>query len=445
VNAAANVPILIAALRTDDRRAHTLVVDDLVRAGVDAVEPLIAALDDANPNVRAGAARALGKIGDQRALGALIFRLRHEPDPEVRKPLVWALHLGGERAVAPLIECLSDADEWVRFGAVVVLAKIGGPAVVPLVRALYDPNPPVRAGAAEALGRIGDQRAVEPLANLLHDADAETWHQAAVALGRMGDARAVRPLINILQGPVSDLYTRAVKTLGQLGDVRAVDPLIDLLYAQTDRWARLFVIEALGKIGDIRAVEGLTDMLDDPSQDVRARAIAALGEIPYSLALDALHAISAAPAATRTDRQAALFELGRRRDTRALDGLTDLLLEDPFVETRVYAALILGELDDPRATSALLEALYADVPEVASQALRALVKLGTGAVVHLAALYEQGGTTVEHRMWIARALGEIGTAAAADVLRDIASRRGEHARVRAAAIDALRRLDDTRH
>lgn len=441
---AVSVPILIAALRTDDRRTHTLVVDDLVRAGADAVEPLIAALNDPSPNVRAGAARALGKIGDQRALGPLIFRLRYEPDPEVRKPLVWALYLGGERAVPALIESLADADEWVRFGAVVVLSKIGAPAVVPLVRALYDPNPVVRAGAAEALGRIGDIRAAEPLANLLHDPDTETWQQAAIALGRLGDARAVRPLIKILQGPVNDLYTRAIKTLGQLGDVRAVDPLLDVLSAQTDRWVRLFVVEALGKIGDIRAVEALADLLDDASQDLRARAIVALGETPYNLALDALHALSAAPETARADRQAALFELGKRRDSRALDGLVDLLLEDPFVETRVYAALTLGELNDPRATAPLLEALCTDMPEVANQALCALVKLGTGAVVHLATLYEQG-SPVERRVWIARALGEIGTAAAADVLRDIASRRGEHPRVRAAAIDALRRLDDTRH
>lgn len=444
MNATTSVPILIAALRTDDRRAHTLVVDDLVRAGVDAVEPLIEALEDVNPNVRAGAARALGKIGDPRALGPLIFRLRYEPDPEVRKPLVWALHMGGERAVGPLIEALRDSDEWVRFGAVVVLAKIGAPAVVALVRALYDTNPLVRAGAAETLGRIGDRRAVEPLANLLHDVDDDAWRQAAIALGRMGDARAVRPLIKILQSPVCELFTRAVKALGQIGDVRAVDPLIDIVYSQADRWVRLFAIEALGRIGDMRAIEALADMIDDPSQDVRTKAVVALGEIPYPLALDALHYISADPHVSRADRQAALFELGKRRDPRALDGLTDLLLEDPFIETRVYAALVLGDMDDPRATGALLDALCEDVPEVASHALRALVKLGTGAVVHLAALYEQGGP-VERRVWIARALGEIGTPAAADALRGIASSRGEHARVRATAIDALRRLDDTLH
>ncbi len=443
MDAVTNVPILIAALRTNDRRAHTLVVDDLVRAGAAAVEPLVEALDDANPNVRAGVARALGKIGDQRALGPLIFRLRYEPDPEVRKPLVWALHMGAARAVPALIEALSDPDEWVRFGAVVVLAKIGAPAVTPLVRALYDPAPLMRARAAETLGRIGDARAREPLADLLHDADDDVWQQAAVALGCLGDARAVRPLIKVIQGAPGSLLTRAIKALGQLGDVRAVDPLIDLLGSQPDRWTRLFVIEALGKLGDLRGVEALADALDDASQDVRARALVALGEIPYGLALDTLYAVSEDADSARTDRQVALFELGKRRDARALAGLAELLLEDPFAETRVYAALVLGEMDDPRATHALLDALCDDAPEVASHALQALVKLGSGAVVHLLALYEQGGSSVERRVWIARALGEIGTAAAGEVLRVIASSQGEHARVRATAIDALRRLDST--
>lgn len=442
MNSTTSVPLLIAALRTDDRRAHTLVVDNLVRAGAGAVELLVEALDDISPNVRAGAARALGKIGDRRALGPLIFRLRYEADPEVRKPLVWALHMGGERAVPALIEALRDPDEWVRFGAVVVLAKIGAPAVTPLVRALYDPAPLVRAGAAETLGRIGDTQALEPLANLLHDVDSDTWQQAAIALGRLGDARAVRPLIKIMQGPPGDLLTRAVKALGQIGDVRAVDPLIDLLYSQPDRWARLFVIEALGKLGDLRGVEALADMLDDASQDVRARALIALGEIPYGLALDTLYAVSEDADTQRADRQVALFELGKRRDARALAGLINLLLEDPFVEMRVYAALVLGEMNNPRATPALLDALCEDAPEVASHALQALVKLGSGAIVHLLAQYEQGGT-VERRVWIARALGEIGTAAASEALRMIASSQGEHTRVRATAIDALRRLDDT--
>jgi HEAT repeat protein len=435
---------LIAALRTDDRRAHTLVVDDLVRVGADAVELLVEALEDANPNVRAGAARALGKIGDQRALGPLIFRLRYEPDAEVRKPLVWALHLGGERAVAPLIDALRDHDEWVRFGAVVVLAKIGTAAVTPLMRALYDADAQVRVGAAETLGRIGDRQALDALADLLHDVNDSAWKQAAVAMGRMGDARAVRPLVKILQGPVNDLFTRAIKALGQIGDVRAVEPLIEIAYSHDDRWVRLFVVEALGKLGDIRAVEVLMDLLDDDSQDVRARVLVALGEIPYTLAQDALHAISADPDVARAEQQMALYELGKRRDPRALDGLVDLLLEDPFAETRMYAALVLGEMNDPRATGALLDALCEDTPDVASHALQSLVKLGSGAVVHLAALYEQGGP-VERRVWIARALGEIGTAAAGETLRAIASSRGEHARVRATAIDALRRLDDTLH
>lgn len=440
MNAISSIPILIAALRTADRRAHTLVVDDLVRAGMDAVDPLIDALDDPNANVRAGAARALGKIGDPRALGPLIFRLRYEPEAEVRKPLVWALHMGGERAVEPLIEALHDPDEWVRFGAVVVLAKIGDVAVVPLIRALYDANPLVRAGAAETLGRLDDPRAVEPLANLLHDVDENTWRQAAVALGRLGDARAVRPLIKILQSPVCDLLTRAIKALGQIGDVRAVDPLIDIVYEQSDRWVRLFAIEALGRIGDMRAVDVLFDMAYDASQDVRAKAIVALGEIPYTLALDALHHISSDDIISRTDRQSALFELGRRGDARALDGLTDLLLDDPFVETRIYAAMILSDLNDPRAAAALLDALTDDTPEVASHALRALVRLGSDAVMHLIAVYPEA-QSVERRLWIARTLGEIGTPAAVDALRGIASSRTEHARVRAVAIDALRRLD----
>lgn len=433
------VKTLIVALQTDDRRAHTLVVDDLVRIGSAAVEPLLAALEDPNANVRAGAARALGKIGDIRALGSLIFRLRVDADAEVRKSAVWAMHLGGTRAVEPLIEALHDSDEWVRFGAAIVLSKIGEGAVEPLITALTDPMAVVRCNAAETLGRIGDARAVDALAEALRDEDDCVWQHAAVALGRMMDARAVKPLVRILGGDNPDLMTKAIKALGLIRDVRAVEPLITVLYQHDDRWLRLFAIEAMGRIGDIRSVESLVDMTYDDSRDVRTKAIVTLGEFEVMLARDALAWLAEDPDLTPEDQQTALFELGKRGDTRALEGLTALLRDHPAVETRMYAALTMAEMDMPAVVDPLVDSLIDDVPEVATHAMRALVRL---AEIATPILIESLGwaTHAERRMWIVRALGEIGGDAALGAIQAVATNSLEQWWVRDEAREILRRL-----
>jgi HEAT repeat protein/beta-lactamase regulating signal transducer with metallopeptidase domain len=54
------------------------------------VEGLIQGLDDPAPFVREAVVRSLGVLGDERAVGALIFRIR-DPDPDVRSAVAWAL------------------------------------------------------------------------------------------------------------------------------------------------------------------------------------------------------------------------------------------------------------------------------------------------------------------------------------------------------------------
>ncbi len=435
----ASISTLIIALRTEDRRAHTLVVDDLVRIGSPAVEALIVALDDSNPGVRAGAARALGKIGDARALSALIFRLQHDSHAEVRKSAVWALHMGEAHAIDALVRALHDEDEWVRFGAVIVLSKIGEPAVEPLIGALRDPFPLVRANAAETLGRIGDKRAGDGLAQTLLDGETHVWHQAAIALGRLGDARAVHHLIKMVENENSDLRTKAIKALGQIGDVRAIETLLDVIYQQEDRWMRLFAIEALGEIGDIRAIEALVDMAYDEGRDLRTKAIITLGKIDYTLAVDALDYLSCDPDIEPQDQQTALFELGKRGDLRALEGLMRVLREETRPDIRTYAALILGDMGRVEAVEALIEALQDATPEVATPIMKALVKMGDAAIHSLISLFAESDS-LERRVSIVRILGEIATPRAITALLQIALNDIEQWWVRQQARDLLSRL-----
>lgn len=66
------------------------------------------------PEYRWGAADALGRLGDERAVEPLIAAM-DDPDPRVRKKAAWALgQLGDMRGQRPLLAAMRDGDEDVR-------------------------------------------------------------------------------------------------------------------------------------------------------------------------------------------------------------------------------------------------------------------------------------------------------------------------------------------
>jgi len=200
------VPALIAALwnhpyQDGQRTVYAGVVVALNGIGSAAVEPLVAALGNADEQIRRGTVAVLGQIGDQ-------------------------------RAVEPLIASLGDADEQVRRDAAGVLGQFAAPrAVEPLVGlACADASFKVRMKAAEALGKIGWTPDRGPAAAVywitVHD-----WSRC-LEIG----APAVEPLIATLEEGYC--AQDAAKTLGEIGDPRAVVPLTAALTARNEAVAR---------------------------------------------------------------------------------------------------------------------------------------------------------------------------------------------------------------
>lgn len=128
-------------------------------------------LKDNRWDVRTGAAKALGELGDPRAVEPLMAALADSDSVGVRQTAAEALGLLGDpRAVEPLIRALGDGEGWVANAAAEALGKLGDPrAIEPLIRALGDPLVYFRSAAAKALAKLGDPRAVEPLVRALGD------------------------------------------------------------------------------------------------------------------------------------------------------------------------------------------------------------------------------------------------------------------------------------
>jgi hypothetical protein len=183
----------------------------------EAVPVLIERISDRNRYVRESAVRALGRIGDSRALPHLdkLFRshgqvgsgvvydalvafgpdaapvfadgLRSEPS-SVRVASCFGVVALSEpdtsrRLLEPLLE---DETAEVRSGAAESLGQVGGDLIPNvLARATRDEQPSVRRAATTALGSYDDPRAVELALNALLDSDRETAVRAGEALVRL--------------------------------------------------------------------------------------------------------------------------------------------------------------------------------------------------------------------------------------------------------------------
>ncbi len=114
---------------------------------------------------------------------------------------IYGLAAVGEPAVPALTEALDDADWWIRAGAAAALGCMGEPAhgaVPTLIEALKDNSEWVRRNAADTLGNIGPlaRLAVPALIEALGDnrpvsrwslSDAPLRENAMIALAKMGE------------------------------------------------------------------------------------------------------------------------------------------------------------------------------------------------------------------------------------------------------------------
>ncbi len=270
----------------------------LVKIGRPAVESLMAALKDDTSQVRMNAAKALGDIKDERAIGPLVNALRacHAHMDET-KTFGEALLCFDAAATEPLMSALRDGDSLVQYATRDLLIKIGIPAVEPLIAVLIDEDFSMRDAAGDALAKINTRtqgaalsRISNPTMNLLFAAlkgsDPRVRQLAAKALATVKDTRAVAPLAAALED--SDMFVRlySIEALARIGDVRAVEPLVTAL-----KNSNYFAGLALAKFG-APAVKPLVAMLGDANRILRQHAAIALVEMGEPAIVPVLAALS---------------------------------------------------------------------------------------------------------------------------------------------------------
>ena len=229
----------------------------------EAVGPLVPLLQDSVKAVREETSTALAAIGEA-ALSSLLDAVTHG-EWLVRLHAVEALgKTRSPEAVDPLLSVLfNDRDRAVREDAIRALGQIGDARAVEfLMTAMTEPG--MRPLAVEALGQIGDRRAVPGLINMLEGVDrlegsrpidscGDHWDEeiitfgaAAKALGMIRDEAAIPSLMKALRYTVTRVDAAAA--LARFGDT-VITPLLALLAHESDDNIRYYVKDTLAKVG----------------------------------------------------------------------------------------------------------------------------------------------------------------------------------------------------
>ena len=225
-------------------------------------ERLVEGIKDANPTVRAAAARALAAL---------------PPAPEI---------------VIPIMEkALQGADPTTVHHALDTLAAFGAQAVPRLIEALKHES--LRAQVASVLGQIGPPAApaTAALANLLGDKHPHVATEAAMALAKIGPgaSAAVPALVKAIEQPESEVAHACAFALGKIGPgaaaaeaalVKAVDGK-DQLLALVSAWALVQIRPGSAEVA-AKVVPVLTAGLSSPLPKAREAAAEALEAIRHA-------------------------------------------------------------------------------------------------------------------------------------------------------------------
>ena len=168
------IPPLVAALRDNDEDVRAAAAKSLGRIRHElAFGPLRRALNDRSHRVRAAAATALGELGGPRSSGALVKRLESEKHPLVQQAAAKALgEIRDPRAVKSLGRLANSEQVGIRKAVARSLSRIAADEAVPVLRVMArDKDREVSEAAILALGEVGSPEALKALRALPESGD----------------------------------------------------------------------------------------------------------------------------------------------------------------------------------------------------------------------------------------------------------------------------------
>lgn len=405
-------------------------IDALVHIGDLSILSLASSLDNPIPDVREGAALALGRIGSKRSTRILMTELqssgkRHEALKGIlasssKEAIPFAIESIADESLrmdaleyferCPDARCISALEEaiaaeerqpdpsgWVFHLAASILHKLARRSTVPLLIHMLDAKLE-RTHAVYALGEIADTRAVPALMRILHgctkenqfDSTVEAAGDAIANLGRSGfDA-----LLDLAQKSPTHAFVVG-KCLACFKDASLGPRMASIVSAKVDSRLQVGAIRALGNMKYVLASPLLIRLVESNDRDIRLSAVRSLARMGDARAIPPLYAIAAQIPRPELSEEwkglgtKAIRELGRltrKGDLVAAGALariqnptsTELLtrgVQSSDAPMAAFCASALGSRRSARTRRVLLEALNRPEIEIRFEAYMALRQL----------------------------------------------------------------------
>lgn len=235
------------------------------------LQQMVECLGDTRGMVRLGFAEALGEIGKP-ATPFLETALLHHSDPVVRRASGKTLTLISDPSAVPSLihALLNDEDTVVKGSAIGALARTGRESVPALLEILASPDHPesTKGHAAWALSFIGAE-GKEWLYPGLSSESVEVRSAVIGTLAKLAeddpDEETLTILVNALNDPSENVRSEAAAAIGKLAYQPAIPRLVEMLHHSASE-SRKSAALALMKVGASSAIEPLQTALNQESE-----------------------------------------------------------------------------------------------------------------------------------------------------------------------------------
>ena len=310
-------PVLVALAKATDPALKLAAIDALGWLGPTGADgPLLEALGAKDPELRLRAATALASAGGPQARDAIAKSLTD--DDEADRPAL-LLALGGILARLPSEPAVAELDTQLQLAVGperdALLEALGQANLASAVRSLArvaatrESDPRDRSAVAALLAaRAGDATSTALLRALASDGDGGVVAQAAWSLGSAGDASDMARLEALARGPNADAATNAAAALGRIAararDAQAAARSLCPLMTDARALVRANALASLALAG-ARCPHGSPGegeralLRDDPREEVRVAAAAAVAAHPAPEDLAALERCAATDASAQ--------------------------------------------------------------------------------------------------------------------------------------------------
>jgi HEAT repeat protein len=312
-------------------------------------DPILQALKDKDPSVRAAAAASLKRIGElskgcckETEIVPSLIKALDDSHSRVREEASKALgYYKDRRAVDPLIKCLNDKEPWVRLNSVFSLGKLGekmlfigvassdsgGGGIAFSVPILSKEEPKIRIPIQKEIDKPKETRKIVPI------------H------GELGAEKALYPLLKLLNDNsdwrnkfIQQEVVIAIRKMWVYDNKKVVSLLIK---KYDDEYLRAEVIKTLVKFEATEAKDIFLQAAKDSNEKIRRLAAETFLKLPVTAA---------------------------KKDVDVFIKL----LKDPYIEVRIPSAEVLGKFGDSRAVTPLMELLHESSKDVKRSAINAL-------------------------------------------------------------------------